>query len=115
LRERIEGRRRTAAPVEVAPVEEPIYEPEPPPPPSPEEEAGWQDTERVAAISDDSLLNAKQDLAAAVENLVAVLRSPEARGMIPQTDRTNLAKYLMIAKLKLENAIALVRSETPDY
>jgi ParB/RepB/Spo0J family partition protein len=114
LRERIEGRRPTA-PVEVTPVEEPIYEPEPRPQPSPEEEAGWQDTERVAAISDDSLVNAKQDLADAVENLVAVLRSPEARGVIPQTDRANLAKYLTIAKLKLENAIALVRSDLPDY
>jgi hypothetical protein len=35
--------------------------------------------------------------------------------MIPQTDRANLAKYLTIAKLKLENAIAIVRSDNPDY
>ena len=30
-------------------------------------------------------------------------------------DRANLAKYLTIAKLKLENAIAIVRSDNPDY
>ena len=114
LREKIEGRRRTA-PVEAPPTQEPVYEPEAPAPPSAEEEAGWTDPGRVAAITDDSLVNAKQDLADAVENLVAVLRSPEARGMIPQTDRANLAKYLTIAKLKLENAIALVRSDNPEY
>ena len=31
-------------------------------------------------------------------------------GSIPEVDRANLAKYLTIAKLKLENAIAMVRS-----
>jgi hypothetical protein len=65
-------------------------------------------------ISDDSLVNAKQVLGDAVENLVAVLRSPELRGAIPETDRQNLAKYLTIAKLKLENAIAIVRSDNPN-
>jgi len=83
--------------------------------PSPDREAGWASASPTVAISDDSLINAKQDLADAVENLVAVLRSPELRGMIPQTDRANLAKYLTIAKLKLENAIAIVRSDNPDY
>ena len=116
LRDKIEGRRARPLPAdeletgggrttELKAVE----------PATPEEDAGWQDAERVVPISDDSLVNAKQELADAVENLVAVLRSPEARGMIPQTDRTNLAKYLTIAKLKLENAIALVRSDNPDY
>jgi hypothetical protein len=34
---------------------------------------------------------------------------------IGPVDRANLAKYLTIAKLKLENAIALVRSgESPE-
>jgi len=81
----------------------------------PDPDEGWASDHRSVAISDDSLINAKQGLADAVENLVAVLRSPELRGMIPQTDRANLAKYLTIAKLKLENAIAIVRSDNPDY
>ncbi len=75
---------------------------------------GWSEARPSPAITDDSLLDAKQGLADAVETLVALLRSPELRGAIPSTDRANLAKYLTIAKLKLENAIAIVRSDNPD-
>jgi ParB family chromosome partitioning protein len=63
------------------------------------------------AMTDDSLVSAKQGLAEAVETLVEVLRSPEFRGAIEATDRANLAKYLTITKLRLENAIAIVRSD----
>jgi ParB family chromosome partitioning protein len=114
LREKIEGRRARPAAAgrddgtdetESLAVGQPV----------PEEDGDWVDATRPVTISDDSLVNAKQELADAVENLVAVLRSPEVRGMIPQTDRANLAKYLTIAKLKLENAIAIVRSDNPDY
>jgi hypothetical protein len=42
--------------------------------------------------------------------LVNVLRAPDAIRSIPDVDRDNLAKYLTISKLRLENAIALVRS-----
>jgi ParB-like chromosome segregation protein Spo0J len=116
LRDKIEGRRTRPLPADdLETGEGRTTELKAVEPATPEEDAGWQDAERVVPISDDSLVNAKQELADAVENLVAVLRSPEARGMIPQTDRTNLAKYLTIAKLKLENAIALVRSDNPDY
>jgi ParB-like chromosome segregation protein Spo0J len=84
--------------------------------PDAEGDRGWSELETrpAPAISDDSLVNAKQALADAVETLVAVLRSPELRGSIPSTDRANLAKYLTIAKLKLENAIAIIRSDNPD-
>lgn len=64
-------------------------------------------------ITDDSLVNARHQLADAVEELVGVLRSPEVMQALPATDRSNLAKYLTIHKLKLENAIALVRSSEP--
>jgi ParB/RepB/Spo0J family partition protein len=67
------------------------------------------------ALTDDSLVNAKQHLADAIEDLVDVLRSTDIRESIPATDRANLAKYLTITKLKLENAIALVRSEDASY
>lgn len=66
-------------------------------------------------IGDDSLVVAKQGLADAVDELVAVLASPELRDTIGATDRANLAKYLTIAKLRLENAIALVRSDDSGY
>ncbi|MEO8625657.1 MAG: ParB/RepB/Spo0J family partition protein [Candidatus Limnocylindrales bacterium] len=62
------------------------------------------------AIGDDALLNAKADLNEALERLAQVLGSTEVLGQIGETDRANLAKYLMIAKLRLENAITVVRS-----
>jgi ParB family transcriptional regulator, chromosome partitioning protein len=61
-------------------------------------------------LSDDSLVNAKASLADALDELVNVLRAPDAIRSIPDVDRDNLAKYLTISKLRIENAIALVRS-----
>ena len=78
-----------------------------------ETRAGWtgQRQDRASSsLSDDSLVQARHDLADAVEELVGVLRAPDVVRSIPETDRANLAKYLTIAKLKLENAIAMVRS-----
>jgi len=114
LRDKIEGRRSRPTAVledgQPETVDAPVVSQA-----SPTDGSGWVEETRVVAITDDSLVNAKQGLGDAVENLVAVLRSPELRGMIPQTDRANLAKYLTIAKLKLENAIAIIRSDNPDY
>ena len=56
------------------------------------------------------LVNAKSSLAEALDELVNVLRAPGRIRSIPDVDRDNLAKYLTISKLRLENAIALVRS-----
>ncbi|MBA2701296.1 MAG: ParB/RepB/Spo0J family partition protein [Chloroflexi bacterium] len=61
-------------------------------------------------LTDDSLVNAKHSLAEALDELVTVLRTPDAVRSIPDIDRTNLAKYLTIAKLRLESAIAIVRT-----
>ena len=61
-------------------------------------------------LTDDSLVNAKHSLADALDLLVGVLRSPEAVASITEIDRANLGKYLTIAKLRLENAIAIVRT-----
>jgi hypothetical protein len=61
-------------------------------------------------LTEDSLVNAKASLAEALDELVGVLRAPETIGSIGDVDRDNLAKYLTISKLRLENAIALVRS-----
>lgn len=116
LRDKIEGRRpRPTVPVEDIEIDVVYTTEQPAATPSVEESSRWVDESARVAISDDSLVNAKQDLADAVEHLVAVLRSPELRGSIPETDRQNLAKYLTIAKLKLENAIAIVRSDNPNY
>nr|MBA2756569.1 hypothetical protein [Chloroflexota bacterium] len=64
-------------------------------------------------LEEDSLINAKHSLAEALDELVGVLRTPDAVSAIADVDRTNLAKYLTIAKLRLESAIAIVR--TGDY
>ncbi len=67
---------------------------------------------KVAAVraSDDALLDTKGRLADAVEELVDLLRQPDIVEEIPDVNRDNLAKYLTITKLKLENAIAIIRA-----
>jgi ParB/RepB/Spo0J family partition protein len=76
-----------------------------------DEEDDWTGSARTAYdLRDDSLVQARHQLAEAVEELVGVLRAPDVVSSIPDVDRANLAKYLTIAKLKLENAIAMVRS-----
>jgi ParB-like chromosome segregation protein Spo0J len=119
LRDKIEGRRPRAerAVDAIEPAEE--YDLEPGRASTPDDvEAPWEASAPVVPdlpISDDSLVNAKQSLADAVDELVGVLGNPEVRGSIGATDRANLAKYLTIAKLRLENAIALVRSDDIGY
>ncbi|HXU85089.1 MAG TPA: ParB/RepB/Spo0J family partition protein [Verrucomicrobiae bacterium] len=110
LREKIEGRRpRERADGETS--EDGMLESGPPPEANDDAANGWNPTDRAAvAIGDDSLVNARHQLSDAVEDLVAVLRAPDVMRTIPEIDRANLAKYLTIAKLKLENAIALVRT-----
>jgi ParB/RepB/Spo0J family partition protein len=116
LRDKIEGRRARIRPVESdvevdaggnghLPTPIPIdgiaeeVESEPEPTPRPRAELG-----------EDSLVNAKASFADALDDLVGVLRTPDAVDQIPDVDRANLAKYLTIAKLRLENAIAIVRT-----
>jgi hypothetical protein len=72
---------------------------------------GEADVAPPPPITDDSLVNAKHSLTEAVEELIGVLGDPGVRNSIAPTDRQNLAKYLTIAKIRLENAIALVRSD----
>ena len=119
LRDKIEGRRRRS-PEDVPSAAAPHAEAADAGPSEAElagtTEAAWTGQARPtgAAIADDSLINAKQQLAEAVEELVGVLRAADVANAIPDVDRANLAKYLTIAKLKLENAIAMVRSGEPS-
>ena len=117
LRDKIEGRRaRPGADGEEIQVAGPV-EVEPERTEEDERDELWASAEVPPAVevSDDSLVNAKQSLVDAVDSLVGVLSSAELRGSIGATDRANLAKYLTIAKLRLENAIALVRSDDAGY
>jgi ParB family chromosome partitioning protein len=120
LRDKIEGRR--TRPVHDEPADEPAtvrdeVEVEAPvaaaaPAPAPAAAEDWSPAARQP-IGENSLVDAKQRLGEAVEELVDVLRDPTVRHSIPSTDRANLAKYLTISKLKLENVIAMVRSDEP--
>jgi ParB family transcriptional regulator, chromosome partitioning protein len=117
LREKIEGRRRRTP--EEGSLSEDHYEPvhDEPVAQTATDDYGQVDPawgiqvhSSPMAMGDDSLVAAKQQLVDAVEELVSVLRTPEVVRSIGEIDRANLAKYLTIAKLKLENAIAVVRS-----
>lgn len=118
LRDKIEGRRTRTPKADQGTVAEPSDDGEG----SVEPEAQAQEvaatppsTPGIATrdLTDDSLINAKDALAEALDDLVGVLRSPDVVRAIPDVDRSNLAKYLTIAKLRLENAIAIVRSGDP--
>jgi ParB family chromosome partitioning protein len=113
LRDKIEGRPSRSAPgpgdeaVEAAPGADSDATAE-------DAAAAWTGRRKdIAAdnLRDDSLVSAKAQLADAVETLLDVLRAPDVVRGIGAIDRANLAKYLTIAKLRLENAIAVVRSE----
>jgi len=118
LRERIEGRRpsRDGLPAEeAAPAarhrtlagavrEESAEEPR---------DDGWAGTKPTGPLRDDALQTAKADFADALDSLMGIVRNPEVSRQIGEVDRSNLAKYLTIAKLKLENTIASVRSGEP--
>jgi ParB family chromosome partitioning protein len=112
LKERIEG--RAPRPVDEEPPEKPevavasVAEAEP-------EVEDWASHHGVAEpVRDDTLVAAKQQLNDAVEEMLDVIRNPEVLSAIGGTDRANLAKYLTIAKLRLENAIAVVKTGDPD-
>ena len=98
LREKIEGRPARVAPEDegpgaVAPAAEDMPEAAAP----------------AAPTGDDALVQAKAQFHEALAGLIAVLRSQEFTTSVSPNDRQNLAKYLMISKLTLENVITVVR------
>jgi ParB family transcriptional regulator, chromosome partitioning protein len=117
LRERIEGRapRRADAGGKDAPAALVAEAQAATASPGPQaEEVGWAAGGPSQTLKDDSLHVAKTQLNEAVEELLGVIRDPRLLESIGSIDRANLAKYLTIAKLRLENAIAVVRSGDPD-
>lgn len=71
------------------------------------------DAPRERTADADPLTAAKSRLAEALEDLSSVLREQDGLRGASDTDRQNFAKYLTIAKLRLENAIAVVRAGEP--
>jgi ParB family chromosome partitioning protein len=112
LRDRIEGRPARSAPA--GPVDDEDTEIAASDETTDVAEAAWTGKRRDVgdSLNEDSLVVAKQQLADAVEAFMDVLRAPDVVRDISSVDRANLAKYLTIAKLRLENAIAVVRSDS---
>jgi hypothetical protein len=67
----------------------------------------------AARQADDALMGARSKLAEGVDDLVDILRRPEVMDQIPEVNRANFAKHLTITKLKIENAIAIMRAGSP--
>jgi ParB family transcriptional regulator, chromosome partitioning protein len=72
--------------------------------------AGELAVTKAIRATDDALMQNRGRLANAVDELVELLRQPEIIDEIPDTNRDNLARYLTVTKLKLENAIAIIRA-----
>jgi ParB family transcriptional regulator, chromosome partitioning protein len=69
---------------------------------------------QAARAADDALMGARSKLAEGVDDLVEILRQPEMMEQIPEVNRANFAKHLTITKLKIENAIAIIRAGAPQ-
>ena len=72
--------------------------------------AGEVAVAKAVKATDDALMQNRGKLSDAVDELVELLRQPEIIDEIPDTNRDNLARYLTVTKLKLENAIAIIRA-----
>jgi ParB family chromosome partitioning protein len=72
--------------------------------------AGEVAVAKAARAADDALMVNRGKLADAIDELVQLLRDPEVIEQIPDTNRDNLARNLTVTKLKLENAIAIIRA-----
>ncbi len=64
----------------------------------------------AAKAADDALMGARAKLSEGIDDLVEILRQPELMEQIPEVNRANFAKHLTITKLKIENAIAIMRA-----
>ncbi|MGH2380325.1 MAG: ParB/RepB/Spo0J family partition protein [Candidatus Limnocylindria bacterium] len=67
----------------------------------------------AAKAADEALMGARSKLSDGVDDLIEILRQPEMMEQIPEVNRANFAKHLTITKLKIENAIAIIRASAP--
>jgi ParB family chromosome partitioning protein len=74
--------------------------------------ANWTRISPKDPLSDDSLIAVRARLNDALTEMIAVLQS-DVMHTIDERDRQNLVKYLMIARVRIENAIGLIR-RNPD-
>lgn len=70
--------------------------------------AAWSGSGTTKPITEELLITVRAQLNQAMTELIVILQSDVMR-TLDDTDRQNLAKYLTISKVRLENAITLVR------
>jgi len=73
-----------------------------------DDDASWLAAGPKKPLTDDSLIAVRARLTEVMADLADVLQS-DVMGSIDDTDRQNLAKYLTIVRVRVENAIGLVR------
>jgi len=78
-----------------------------------EAEANWTRISPKDPLSDDSLIAARTKMNDALTEMIALLQS-DVMNTIDERDRQNLVKYLMIARVRIENAIGLIRRGTGE-
>jgi ParB family chromosome partitioning protein len=78
-----------------------------------EAQAEWLASASRRPLSDNSLISVRANLTDAMSELISMLQSDVMKN-IDDTDRQNLAKFLMIMRVRVENAIGLVRRGTPE-
>jgi len=69
----------------------------------------------IASASDAALTSARDSLANSIDALAGVLHEidqPEAGAPLSETDRANMAKWLLIARNKLDNLAAILRQKS---
>jgi len=67
----------------------------------------------AAKAADDALIGARAKMADGMDEMIEILRQPELMEQIPSVNRDNFVKHLTITKLKIENAIAIIRAGAP--
>jgi ParB family chromosome partitioning protein len=78
-----------------------------------EAQADWLSGGSKKPLTDDSLIAVRASLTMSMADLIALLQSDVMRD-IDETDRQNFAKFLMIVRVRLENAIGVVRRGQPE-
>jgi ParB family chromosome partitioning protein len=76
--------------------------------------AAWPGGGAKRRLTDDSLIGARTQLAESISELIAIVQSDVVK-TIDETDRQNLVKFLMISRVRLENAIGLLRRGGPEH
>jgi ParB family chromosome partitioning protein len=79
-----------------------------------EADANWVGPGTRRPLSDDSLIAVRAQVADSISELIAVIQSDVVK-TIDETDRQNLIKFLMISRVRLENAIGLIRRGGPEH